>query len=52
MNFLEEGEEPLADVEVSAVKTKTQGLRTSFREELRKLKKSQSTRSGGSEVYV
>ena len=38
--------------DIEAVKTKIQSLRTTFREELIKAKKSQGTGSGAADVYI
>ena len=43
---------PDFDVDSDAVKAKIQGLRSTFREEVRKVKKSQGTGSGAMDIYV
>lgn len=40
------------EADIEAVKSKIQSLRTSFREELRKVKKSQGTGSGVADIYI
>ncbi|XP_068752661.1 uncharacterized protein [Montipora capricornis] len=44
--------EELPDVDLASLKGKIQSLRTFYREEVRKIKKSQGTGSGASDVYV
>ena len=44
--------EPKVEADVAALKAKIQGLRNTFREELRKVKKSETTGSGAGDIYV